>query len=464
MSKIHDEALRFLNANKDRVATPGGYTSPRVSSEIPDCSMPLTFDQYTYCALGCLYCFAYTFKSTNPAYTGREIPLGAINVQKMLDTMKGKYPDDPKWKCFYSRRFLLHWGGLADPFCGFEKKNRVGLELMRGLAEMKYPTLLSFKGPTIMEPEYLALLRKYAKNRSFAFQSSIITNSDELSKQIEVGVPTTTQRLAMMKTLSNMGYWTILRLRPFIIGLSDDGLLELLERARDAGARAISCEFFAMDSRCSAGVKDRYDWIAQLVGVKDLHEYFHRLSPSERGGYMRLNRLVKEPYIKTIYKFCAENDMVCGISDPDFKELNTSGSCCGMPDEYPANPEMCNWTHNQLTYHLKELRRQYHRTGVCGTIRFNDVYPDSEPYLTDRKLGQDNVSTIGTPNAERALFTQKLGLQERWNNLNSPACPRNYLHGKVMPDGVDNEGNLIYRYHVHPYETQWAAEGIDMTR
>lgn len=34
------------------------YGSPRWSNEIADCSMPMTFDTYSNCSFGCLYCFA----------------------------------------------------------------------------------------------------------------------------------------------------------------------------------------------------------------------------------------------------------------------------------------------------------------------------------------------------------------------------------------------------------------------
>ena len=30
------------------------YTSPRWSMEIPDCSMPMTFDTYSRCAYNCM--------------------------------------------------------------------------------------------------------------------------------------------------------------------------------------------------------------------------------------------------------------------------------------------------------------------------------------------------------------------------------------------------------------------------
>jgi hypothetical protein len=302
---------------------------------------------------------------------------------------------------------------------------------------------------------------KYADQKNFAFQISMVTADDELSKLVEVGVPPPSARLKIIKEMADRGYWCILRLRPFIIGITDRTLEELLDLALQAGIKAISTEFFAIDNRCNVGMKERYQAIANIIGVPDLQKYFHALSPSERGGYMRLNRLIKEPHIKTMYKFCLENNLVFACSDPDFKELNLSGSCCGLPDHYPENPLLENWTKNQMTYHLKELRKLYHTTGKCGEVRFHDIYKD-ESYLLDNKLAQDHPSVINRCTAERMRLTQEIIILEQWNNLNSPANPYNYFHGKLIPCGHCEEGNIVYRYNPLEYEGRWVEEGINL--
>ena len=442
----------------------GGYSSPRVSSEIPDCSMPLTFDQYNFCSLGCLYCFAYFFKSNNP--TIKQVELKSIDVHRMVAAIRGRATnqnDQVMYEHFYKRRFLLHWGGLADPFCHFEMKNGVGLRLIKSLGRLSYPTLFSYKGPGVNNPAVIKEFEKCAPQRNFAFQCSVVTWSEELAKRIEIGVPTPKARIASLKRFSDMGYWTILRLRPFIIGISDEGLDDLLEEALAAGIRGVSMEFMAIDGRSNVGMRARYDWIGGLIGVDNLPAYFQALSPAERGGYRRLNRFVKEPYVRKVYEFCAKHDLVCAISDPDFKELNTSGSCCGMPDKYPENPELENWTVSQLTYHVKELRRVFHLTGEKPVLRFSDVYGD-ESYLDEQLLAAENVAVIGRSYAERRAVTQRDMLRERWNNLGSPANPRNYLHGKVMPCGVDENDDMVYVYEPMEYEARWKADGVDLTR
>lgn len=441
-----------------------GYSSPRISSEIGDCSMPMTFDNLSLCSFKCQYCFAYFFKSNNPAI--KQIVLKSVDVDSMIQDISGK----PKhkngrlfYKHFYKRKFLLHWGGLADPFCNVEHKNWVAKPLIEALGDMNYPTLFSTKGAdTLLHSKYQTLFQKYAPQKNFAFQISMVTGDDSIAKDVEIGVPSPTKRLETIKHLSKLGYWTILRLRPFIIGITDRDLESLLERALEAGISGVSMEFFALDARANVGMKTRYDWLAKLIGTADLMKYFSKLSPSERGGYMRLNRMVKEPHIKTVYKFCIENGLVFACSDPDFKELNTSGSCCGMPDFYPENPLLQNWTRSQLTYHIKEARKLYHKTGELAILKFTEVYKD-EPYLFDKGLANDHVAVICKPTAERYNMTQAIILQSQWNNLRSPANPRNYLHMKMMPVGTDEENNLIYRYNPLEYEIRWVDEGIDLT-
>ncbi len=411
-------------------------------------------------------CFAYFFKSNNPSNKGNEATLKSINADRLIKAIKGEGTnkgDQLMYEHFYKRKFLLHWGGMADPFCSFEKRHRVGLKLIDTLGELNYPTLFSYKGSGVFLPEYQKLFETYASQCNFAFQSSIITWDQDLAKHIEVGVPSPQRRMKSLKMFSDMGYWTILRLRPFIIGISDYRLDELLEAALAAGIRGISMEFFAMDSRANVGMKARYDYISKIIGVKNLQHYFGILSPKERGGYRRLNRLVKEMHVRKIYEFCAKHDLVCGISDPDFKELNTSGSCCAMPDHFPDNPGLENWTTSQLTYHLKEARKAYHTTGELRQLRFSEVY-SNESYLDEPDLANDNVAVIGKSCAQRRSITQRDLVRERWNNLKSPANPRNYFHGKVMPYGLDDEGDYIYIYNPLEYEARWHAEGVDLTR
>lgn len=465
--EIRDESLRFVKLNRGLKLNPKSpdYLSPRISSEFMDCSMPMTFDHYSHCSLGCSYCFAYMFKTRNLSFTNK---LHSVNLKKFERTITG----NPKnirekaiYKHFYKKRFLLHWGGLADPFCNFEKNNNIGYKIIKILAEQKYPTLFSFKGSAIFRPKFIKLFNKYAKNKNFAFQISIIAPSDEMSRKIEIGVPVTSQRIKAIKMLNEMGYYTILRLRPYIIGITDQGIDNLLHRCLEVGIKAVSMEFVALDLRSNANLLKRYEWLGKIIGTKDILKYFKELSPSKRGSYMRLNRLVKEPYVRKIYEFCINNNLVFACSDPDYKELNMSGSCCGMPDKYPENKELQNWTKNQLTYALKEARRQYHVNGRTYKFRFDLVFKSNkDTYLNETELGQDHVAVTGKCVSERKVINYLTIARQVWNNLRSPGNPCNYFHGKMLPIGIDGNQNYIYIYRPNEYESRWIKEGIDLTK
>jgi DNA repair photolyase len=463
--EIIKESRAFVETNKGFKCEEGSgnYPSPRISSEFMDCSLPMTFDQYSSCSLGCLYCFAYYFKSVNPAF---RTTLHSVPQDKISDMIRRK-PTSKRERIFYQhfakKRFILHWGGLADPFCNFEKINKRGYEILEALADEKYPTLFSFKGQTVFDKNYVRLFEAAAKQNNFAFQISMVTADDELAKVVEIGVPSPSRRIEAIRMLSDMGYYTILRLRPFIIGVSDLSLDILLEQALKAGISGVSMEFFAMDSRSSQGMRTRYEWLAKVMGVDNLNQYFKNLSPSERGGYMRLNRLIKEEFVKKVYLFCLENKLTFGCSDPDFKELNTSGSCCALPEKY-KNPELTNWSKDQLTYHIKEARKLYHKTGEKKIIRFSEVFTKSQSFLWDesRFFISDHVSCTNMTNAERYNLTYRLIAQKHWNNLKSPSNPYNYFHGKLAPIGVDEEGNLKYIYVPMEYEERWKAEKINL--
>jgi len=450
----------------------GGYNSPRVSSEIEDCALPLTFDSYSLCSFGCLYCFAFYQKVQRGAASAEDGKIDIVHAtsKNIIDSMSGKSNSLVQRRLhdhFYSKRFPFHWGGLADPFCYIERKNRKGLEIIEYLAAENYPTIFSTKGNVMQDKDFKKIFLNSAKYHNFAFQISMVTADDKAGRFMEPYVPIPTVRFKVMRWLSDQGYYTILRLRPFIIGLTDDTLDELLEKARDAGAQAVSTEFFCLEGRLQVEFSKRFDYISQIIGLKDardLLKYMGELSPGRRGSYKRLNRVVKEEHVKKIYTFCQKNGMTLSVSDPDFKELGMTGCCCGIPYNYKPNPELSGWSRTQLTHHLIVARRNFQR-GLSGKdiqLCFGDVYPD-EGYLSELAFCEFNLRRKDIIRSQQMVIAQRHIIQAEWNHYRSPANPANYLDGKVEPIGLDDSGNVIYEYKESDYERRWKGEGIVLT-
>jgi len=439
------------------------YTFPRISSEYVDCSLPLTGDTNNICTgFFCKYCFAAYQKSVNPSLRG-EFQFKTVKVEHIKEILEGKHPENPYYKNFIQYRFPIHIGGLSDCQDKTEPLTSVTYNLLKVFIEHNYPVIISTKGTYFTEtPEYYKLFEQTKQHKNFAFQFSIITNDDKQAEKIEVGVPSTTARLASMKKLSELGYWTILRLRPFIIGLTDIGLEELLTRSREAGAKAISLEFFCFDVRCgSKEIKKRYKLMSDLLGF-DMEEYYRKLSPSERGGYRRLNRDVKEIFVKRMWKKCHELGIQFNTSDPDFKELNESGSCCGLPEtKEKYNSDLINWSRGQLTYHMKELRKRYWASNGEDKYLTWDMIAKDVPHnwMKEHRFYGDSLKNWHSDFGKTKMGYGHEFLQT-WNNLRSAGNPYSYFHGKIKPSHVDKNGNIVYKYIPHPYETRWRKEGI----
>ena len=343
---------------------------------------------------------------------------------------------------------------MADPFDINEEKVKIGIKLLKILAELKYPTIFSTKGILPMKGDYYKLFKKYKENKTFIFQFSIITNSDFYAREFEPLAPSTTARLECMQAMSDLGYYTILRLRPYIIGLTDKDIELLIKRASEAGAQAISVEFLCLDARMNTGMKKRYELMSKYLDF-NIYEYFKALSPSERGGYMRLNKKVKAEHIETLLTLCKKYNLAFNISDPDFKELNQSSCCCGIPDNYPN----FNFSRAQLTHLLIKARKLF-IAGKPPLVYFSDLIKEDETkWLDEPDYYGDSLKLWNSDYSCKGKNFKREFLQV-WNNLNSPENPYNYFHGTLKPHSYDSNNNLVFEHQPTSYEKKWMKQGI----
>ena len=287
-----------------------GYGSPRWTGEIADCSLPLTFDTYSNCSFGCVYCFSQYQRGIGGAkedYFAKKVK--AVNPEKIKRIFSGEDKNSQFYQYIKTRR-PIQWGGLSDQFDEFEHKYGVTYEILKYLKEINYPICFSTKSAWVFhDPRYQELF-KGADNWNVKF--SIITLDKEDARKIEVGVPSPQERLEAMRiynTLSKGG--TTLRLRPFIVGVTDKTYLDLIRAAADAGASAVTTEFFCLEQR-AAQAREHYDVISKCAGF-DIVDFYRKYSTGT--GYLRLNRKVKEQYIYKMKDLAHELGMRFYVSD-----------------------------------------------------------------------------------------------------------------------------------------------------
>lgn len=410
------------------------YNSPRWSGEILDCSMPMVLDTYSACSYNCLYCFSFYQKIniSGAAYITRKLKsLNPEKIKRLFENPSGSVFSD-----FIKERRAVQWGGLADPFDEFERRYGKTLELMRYFREIDYPISFSTKGVWwIGDPRYTDIL-KGAKN--FHFKVSIISMDEEKAKKIEIRCPTTTGRLALIKRLGDLGVGGVtLRLRPFIIGLSNPGHRELIRQAADCGADSVSTEFFCLESRAGKQLKIRYRRMNDILGY-DVHRYY--LSMSKRSGYKRLERPTKRQFIMDMKDEAERQKMRFYVSDADFKELSANGSCCGLDESW-------NYSRGQFTEAAVLCRKK-------GCVHFSEIASHLGYTKKQKLLDLYGYTTfLGTSHGDQNINEAKRGhmtlydfFRYMWNHPNQAKAPYKYFGGALRPTGLDKNKDVIYEY------------------
>lgn len=405
------------------------YQSPRWTAEIADCSMPMTFDTYSNCSFGCMYCFSQYQRGIGGArehYLAKEVkPVNVKRIKAMFtdpDRYAGQFAE------YIKQRRVMQWGGLSDQFDGFERKYGVTLELLRFFKEIDYPLCFSTKATWwTQDKRYMDIVRGQ-KNWNFKF--SIITLDEAKARVIERGVPTPMERLEAIRRIAEADAGgATLRLRPFIIGVTTPTYLDLIREAANRGASALSTEFFCVEQR-SATLKEYMPTLSELCGF-DLMAFYKKYSVAQ--GYLRLNRKVKRPFIENMKALCDELGVRFYVSDAHFKELCCNGSCCGLPADW-------NYSHGQFCEALNICRTK-------GRVTWNDIKGDIESlhrYDWGRAVGfNDNSSE------KRAQFygmTMAEYMRWLWNNPQAGQSPYKMFEGVMQPEGKDADGNLVYVY------------------
>lgn len=412
------------------------YSSPRWTNEIADCSMPMTFDTYSKCSYNCLYCFSFFQKShtvkgyinggvrsVNPEKV-KNLFISALNndYEKVNKTERQFFP-------YIQARRIMQWGGLADEFDEWERRYGITLELLKFFDEIDYPLSFSTKAVWWTEDErYMSLFKKHTHN--WHVKISIITNSDEKSKKMEKGVSPTSERLKAIKRLSDIGIHVTLRLRPYIIGLSEEWK-ELMQRAKEAGADSVTTEYFCMESRADERLKRRYEQMSEIVGY-DIHKFY--MAQSKQSGYKRLNKKIKYPNIEAMRNWAHELGMRFHVSDAHCRECNDACNCCGVPPEFSVNQ----WGNiGQAIIIAKEK----------GEVHWKDISEPIEKFLDFPWMETASYNTgSNRKRAQNYNMTMAQFLHNNWNNPKGALSPMMGYGGCLKADRVDENGDVVYKY------------------
>lgn len=391
-------------------------------------------DTYSNCAHQCLYCFSFFQRAVGEsaeAYLSHKVKsVDVRRIKKMFsdpDNYAGQFAP------YIKRRMVMQWGGLSDGFDWYEKKFGVSLELLKFFREIDYPVSISTKGTWFVDDPIYRDVLKDAKNVHFKY--SIITTNEEHARKIEPGVPTPAERFLAMKKLGDLGIGaTTLRFRPFVIGISDLCIDDMMRQGKEANCYSVTTEFLCWESRAANNSRERLRLMSKVCGY-DIWE-FYRENSSRTAGLMRLNYDLKRPYIGKMAEAAECYGLKFFVSDAHHKEASHGAGCCGLPDTGP----------------LSQINRGQYAEAILiakkkGFVRWEDIAEDAAlilkviPFYAAEGFPGDTLDR-----AKRRYMSMYDYMRDMWNNPTSWMSPARYFGGALVPSGKDENGDIIYLY------------------
>lgn len=389
--------------------------------------MPMTFDTYSECSFRCSYCFAFFQKSVGEAgrfyRKTRARPVNVASMIKMLREKSGQFGP------YLREGYAFQWGGMADPFDENEREQGHSLEILRVIREQEYPVSICTKSTWWADDPRYAELMQGAKH--IQLKVSIITTDTDAAHKIEVLCPTPLERLGLIAKAARWGLGSVvLRLRPFIVGLSEKTAPVLIRLAAANGADAVSTEFMCLESRATKA-RARIDGMSKVLGF-DVYRFYQEHTPNKT-GYLRLNRELKRPYIDQMEAAANAAGIRFYVSDAHFKERCANGSCCGLPESW-------NYSRGQFTEALLIAKQK-------GRVQWADISAHLGYAKTFLWSHAENFNQASTESrAKFHDFTMYEWMRWQWNNVNGTHSPYKYFGGVLRPCGRDDEDNVIYEY------------------
>lgn len=200
-------------------------------NQSPDIPFDRSINPYRGCEHGCIYCFA------RPTHAYHDLSPGVDFETKLFAK-----PDAPALlRTELSKRGYackpIAFGTNTDPYQPIETDWRITRGCIELMAETDHPLTITTKSNRVLRD--LDLLAPMAAKGLAAVMLSITSLDPRIAMTLEPRAPHPEKRLAAVRSLSAAGIPTFVSISPIIPSITDHEMEAIIERAADAGARAV---------------------------------------------------------------------------------------------------------------------------------------------------------------------------------------------------------------------------------
>jgi DNA repair photolyase len=192
------------------------------NSELCTCPNKLTFNPYTGCDHGCLYCYASSYIPR--FYECRPKKDLISRLKRETGRLKGE---------------LISISNSSDPYSRLEQRVGLTRKCLEILAESNCRLQIITKSDLVVRD--IDILQKVPSVVSV----TVLTEDDKLSAKLEPGAPVSSRRLEAIETLVKEGIPVTVRIDP-VIPFLNEGLAGLVDTVADLGVQHITSSSYKL--------------------------------------------------------------------------------------------------------------------------------------------------------------------------------------------------------------------------
>ncbi len=199
------------------------------TNDSPDVGFRWSVNPYRGCCHACAYCYARPSHEYLSLGAGTDFERKIVIKPRAAELLRESF-EKKSWK-----GELIVFSGITDCYQPLESKMRLTRACLEVCAEYRNPVGIITKSPVIERD--IDVLQELARVASVRVSVSVPFWDPEAAKAMEPMVTTPERRMKIIETLAKAGIPVGVSVSPIVPGLNDDHLGDVLERARDAGAR-----------------------------------------------------------------------------------------------------------------------------------------------------------------------------------------------------------------------------------
>lgn len=229
------------------------YTKSIITyNQSEDIGFEASINPYRGCEHGCIYCYARPYHEYLGFSSGLDFE-SKIVVKYDAPKLLRKELKSERWK-----PQVIAMSGVTDVYQPIERKLEITRACLKVMSEFRNPVGIITKNHLITRD--LDILKELNKYDCVGVTVSITTLDRELASIMEPRTSRPSRRLEAIRKLSEAGIPVGVNVAPIIPGLTDHECAEILERAKEAGAKYAGYTILRLPYK----VKNLFvDWLEQ---------------------------------------------------------------------------------------------------------------------------------------------------------------------------------------------------------